>query len=180
MSLAALLAAATTAAAAATPPPHAYRISVHGGFYTERHESIAVMRLREGAGGPFWAAERRKRLTNGARETISLEHQWIDGRTCPQLGAVLAQVDAIPRPRPTKAIPPFHGTRVKVARPLKNGLYDGPSDYMGPVTDWWRAADKALSGCWRADPVVVDGAPIPASLGSAEAELRFTPLPGAW
>lgn len=174
-----MLAAAVPAGAGAAPtaPQDAYRISVMGGHYTGEHQSVAIRRIHPSRGPTFWVAERRKRITAGITgPTSETQHDWIDGRTCPQLSAVISTIEMIPPPPSLPSIV-FHGRQVQIAKAGPGGKFTGRSDYEGRVADWWKEAETQLMPCWSVEPVTVDGRPLAAQLDTDEAEQRFRPLP---
>jgi hypothetical protein len=141
-----------------------YRIRVVAGHYTGLYESFA---LREVAspGGPFWMAERRKRTTVGITgPSVQIERQWIDGRQCSALAKVVGSIAAIPQPKASGSIPPFHGAHVYLGSTRADGGYAVRSDYEGPVTAWWRQTEEALKPCWGTPIFTTDGELLPLTL----------------
>jgi hypothetical protein len=171
-----------TSATAANATADAYLISVAGGFYTGIHDSIAITRFRDGGGAKnIWIAERRRRTTQGLDgPVVGLAHDWIDGRSCPGLGPIIGQIALLARTKRSPIPPPFHGVRVNVTTVGRDGSTTRLHDYEGPVALWWRAAEAELKPCWQDQPIELNGAPLPATLDSDEAERRFTPAPSEW
>jgi hypothetical protein len=156
---------------------HAYRVSLIAGFYGVEYQNVALMRLNPRGHPSFWVAERRKRITQGTTgPTKEVQHQWVDGKACPQLAAALAEIDHIPQP---SGLPPsvirFHGASVKISRWDGHGFVSR-QDYEGPVAEWWRATEIKLAPCWRSEAVRLDGQPLTASLSTDDDERRFGAL----
>ncbi|HJV40134.1 hypothetical protein [Caulobacter sp.] len=88
--------------------------------------------------------------------------QWIDGRSCPQLTAVLSEVEHLPtfRPYPLSKIakpfsdpPPTHSAGWTLSRwgsaagaEVSMTLSDASGEVIGK---WWIRADRTLKPCWR-------------------------------
>jgi hypothetical protein len=89
---------------------------------------------------------------------------------------VVRTVGDIAAPVATSNIPPFHGARVNLATRKPDGGYTIRSDYEGPVTAWWRAADMALAACWGTPIAMVDDALLPLTLETDADEAPFRAL----
>jgi hypothetical protein len=170
---------AAVAAAAAPKYSDEFRIWVVDGFYTGRYESLALRRIQSN-GGPFWLAERRTRTTAGITgPTIQIERQWVDGRKCARLNALVEEAASIQQPSVSGVIPPFHGARVYLGKLRPGGRYEVRSDYEGPVTQWWRKASEELKACGPA-PMFdsVDGERLPLTLEADADEEHYRALGG--
>ncbi|MDP1874815.1 hypothetical protein [Phenylobacterium sp.] len=141
-----------------------YRVRVVAGHYTGLYESVALRKVAS-SGGPFWMAERRKRTTAGITgPTVQIERHWIDGRQCPALAMVVESIAAIPQPKTSASIPPFHGARVYLGSNEADSGYAVRSDYEGPITAWWRQAEETLKPCWGTPIFTSDGERLPLTL----------------
>jgi hypothetical protein len=156
-----------TSATVGNGPVDAYRISVRGGFYTGIHEAIAFTRVHDDASSKdLWVVERRSRTTLGPDGPVrTLVHDWIDGRSCPELRATILQIGPLARAKPRRTPQPFHGVSVNVKTVRRDGGVTRVQDYEGPVAPWWRD-----------QPVELNGVALPAMLDSDEAEKRFTAI----
>ncbi len=130
-----------------------------------------VVREVKSSAGPFVSAERRTRTTR-AGTTISIVHEWIDGRRCPALAEVYVGMPETWAQPDRQTPPPFHGDTVAMVRV---GL-DSLRDYEGPVTGWLRAVEPSLRPCWTQDRSFVDNAPLPLTLETDSDEAPFVAL----
>ena len=175
------LAAALTAPAASLQaqtyrgPTVVYTIKQQGGgLGVFVDEIVVVQNLAEGS-GEVWIAERRFHENRLRKQTF--RHQWIDGRTCPALVKVFADLSRIPAA--SFAPPePFAGSWMSdtayvtvMGPPAKGQLGERVArrDLGGPISRWWRQdADRALAACWQDLPPLVDGGTVSAQLSTDE------------
>lgn len=144
-----------------------YRLSVDGGgMGHEIDDTVLFVRIApRDDSKPFWIVERRfKEVRPGLHQPVDT-HQWIDGRTCPAVAALLQEVAKLPPlvllvpDAPERSPPPFDVPRTRLAGPavVQGDRWAGVevirSEYFGPVARWWALGQKALEGCWRDAPV---------------------------
>ncbi len=76
---------------------------------------------------------------------------WIDSRECPPLRGVLAQLQTVRTKERGSAHPWVSDTPLLSLLTFKDRgqlATERLSEYMGPLVDWWRAAQEQLKPCW--------------------------------
>lgn len=170
---------------------------VSGGLHGGGYQSVGLRKITA-KDGTFWVVEQRKRATiGGTGPTIRIERRWVDGRDCPALAPLIAQIDEkdlleapLPRaPAPqgivildsndVPTIPTFHGNTTFLGALKPDGKYVVRSDYEGPITRWWRTTEQVLAGCWGYSRRMVDGEDLPLTLETDADEAPYMALEAA-
>ena len=185
--LTAALCTSATAQSQPGPTPQFTVKRVQASPEREEHQVALLMRLDRSSpeAARSWMLERRISSRRWADRATT--HEWIDGRDCPALAKVVAAISELPPMKFSGAdaqmrIAPFHFPVTTLYGPPAQDQEGGTvriarTDYTGGVSAWWSRAEKALAGCWRAAPPVVNGAPMRERLGSEEqAELWARPF----
>lgn len=134
-----------------------------------------------GAKPTFFVVERRLNVRRADKQEQSYE--WVDGRTCPALANVIAEIADLPSAKlatpkgPQPGWPPIHAAVTSVsgpAAPTLDGVFGvRMSDWGGSITLWWQRSEKRLESCWSPTPPTVAGAPIEGYMPSPEAAERW-------
>jgi hypothetical protein len=157
-----------------------YRVKQQGGglgIFVD--EAVVFHEVGEGP-SRVWAAERRRR--DQRMGVVSLRYEWIDGRTCPALERVIADIGRLPPIKMAGLDTEPRGAFSDVTEvtligpPAGGGMRDLVlrRDEMGPVSRWWWAAAKALETCWQAKQPYVAGAhDLHSKLSTAQDEVEI-------
>lgn len=159
-----------------------YQLTIKGGGlgHIDR-EVILLSRIDFNGEKPaVWIAERR-RDNQQMSKTIS-DHQWIDGRACPALDAVLAGIKALPVMKfsdPAGAQPtglafdvPMTTLRGPPSLQSDEAISLSRSEFKGPVSTWAHAARSKLRPCWKDALPQIEGVDIvPRMASEADAEM---------
>lgn len=170
----------TPAEAPALKVSQPYRVKQQGGglgIFVD--EAVVFHEVGEGP-SRVWAAERRRR--DQRMGVVSLRYEWIDGRTCPALETVIADIGRLPPIKMAGLDTEPRGAFSDVTEvtligpPAGGGMRDLVlrRDEMGPVSRWWRASAKALEACWQAKQPYIPGAyDLGAKLSAAQDEVEI-------
>lgn len=120
----------------------------------------------------FWIVERSLQHKGLSFNPPKTSHDWIDGRKCPALASVLADISAIPKMqivaanREISIRPPADFPRLRISGPEAGedtigGARVSRSDYMEGSSKWWFKAEKRLEPCWTKAPVASDAGQFP-------------------
>lgn len=126
-----------------------------------------------------WIAERRRNDRNLKGKLV--DHQWIDGRTCPALRAALAELARLPAMRfgspgdigmtGLAFDVPLTVLRGPPGKEGGGGIQLSRAEFIGPLPEWHGRMERAVKACWRDAPVVIPGVEIRELLtNDAEAE----------
>ena len=145
-----------------------YTVKQQGGGLGIFVDQIVIFQQVSYRSEKVWVAERRRHDQRLGKRTF--QHDWIDGRTCPQLADVLAGIGRLPPAR-------FAGPADKDGGWISDSAYVtliGPAagsrwgtalmqrDLGGDLSKWWWEAEKSLGSCWQDRIVIVgDGSVLP-------------------
>lgn len=141
-----------------------YRVQQQGGGIGVFVDEAAVFHQIGTGASRIWVVEHRRR--DQKMGVVTYRYEWIDGRNCPALDKVIAEIGRLPpiamagldtqpkgwvsdTPEVTLIGPPAGGRMgdVVVRR-----------DLQGPVSRWWWSSSKALEPCWQTQQPYVEGA----------------------
>lgn len=156
-----------------------YRVKQQGGGLGNFVDEAAVFYEVGRGPGRIWIVERRRRDQKMGK--VSFRYDWIDGRGCPALEGVIADLARLPpagmaglltEPRGWVSDIPY----VTLIGPPAGGQAGDillRRDLDGPVSRWWRSAEGRLADCWRPDqPYVANAYDLRPHLASARDEVE--------
>ncbi len=157
-----------------------YRVKQQGGglgIFVD--EAVVFHEVGEGS-SRVWVAEHRRR--DQRMGVVSFRYEWIDGRSCPALETVIADIGRLP-PIKMAGLETQSGAWVSDTSDVTligppAGGYMGDlvlrRDMMGPVSRWWWASTKALEACWQAKRPYIPGAyDLRSKLSTAQDEVEI-------
>lgn len=163
-----LLIAAPSAQAEHNAPPVAvrtsYRVKQQGGGLGVFIDEAALFYEVDAAPKRIWVVERRRR--DQKLGVVSTRYDWIDGRSCPALEAVITDIGRLPPIAMAGSDTQAKGAvfdvpSVTLIGPPAGGMSEDlvlRRDVTGPVSRWWWKSEKALENCWTPRKPYVAGA----------------------
>ena len=143
-----------------TGPDHIrfYLIQSGGGLGEDLEESVVFASAGPGLAGP-WSIDRsrtesfclaKEDAQHPCRKTSVNES--IEGRTCPALQRVMAQLMRVRAAEQGSAHSWVTDTPLLSLVTMQGGFMMATnrlSEYRGPLVDWWQSAQEQLKSCWN-------------------------------
>lgn len=141
-----------------------YRVKQQGGGIGVFVDEAAVFHEVRAGSSRTWVVEHRRR--DQKMGVVTFRYEWIDGRSCPALHKVIAEIGRLPPIAMAGADTEPKGwvsdTPVVTLIGLPAGGRAGDlvtrRDLMGPVSRWWWSSSEALESCWQAKQPYIEGA----------------------